>query len=119
MRARVRLPVVFNADTAASLPCDGPSVKPRVLNRHTVQQALVRQYPASLRDRGIGGVVELVILIDENGRPVKVRFEERSGRPGLDEAARRVAWAMRFSPALDCGEPVAVWSSMPITFRPG
>lgn len=117
MKARVRFPVVFNADTAASQPCEGPSVKPKVLNRHTVQQALVREYPARLRDRRIGGVVELVILIDESGRPVKIRFEERSGQAGLDDAARRVGWAMRFSPALDCGEPVPVWSLMPITFR--
>ena len=116
MEARVRFPVVFNADAAASADCEDHNVEPVHLTHHAAQRALLREYPAGLRDRGIGGYVTLGILIDETGHPVEIRVQERSAHWRLDDAARRVGWIMRFSPAVHCGEPIALWVHMPISF---
>ncbi len=45
-----------------------------------------------------------------------IRVNTPSGYPALDEAAQRVARMMRFSPALNRDQPVAVWVQIPITF---
>jgi len=116
MEARVRFPVVFDADAAASEDCEAPNVEPVHLTHDAARRALLWEYPADLRDRGIGGHVTLWMLIDETGHPVEIQFQTSSGRPRLDDAARRVAWVMRFSPAVHCGEPIAVWVAMPIRF---
>lgn len=110
------------SQVAPAAPDDGPAftpftVAPEIVNRAEVQEALLAEYPPLLRDAGIGGTALLWFYIDEAGAVTDVRVNRSSGSPPLDQAALRVAERMRFSPALNRDERVAVWVSFPITFQ--
>jgi TonB family protein len=93
------------------------TVRPDILNRQEIQQALMREYPPPLRDAGIGGTVVVWFLISETGEVVQSRISEASGQDQLDAAALRVASAFRFTAATNRGDPVPVWIQLPITFQ--
>ena len=91
-------------------------VAPEITNRSAVQSALVREYPAVLRDAGVGGTVLMHFFIDNTGSLENVLVAQTSGFEQLDQAAMRVAEVFEFSPALNRDERVAVWIQVPITF---
>ena len=93
------------------------TVAPRILNGGQVVTAMRREYPALLRDAGIGGTVQVHFLIDEEGQVQATRILETSGHGSLDAAALAVAEVFRFSPALNRDQRVAVWVVFPIVFR--
>jgi TonB family protein len=93
------------------------TVAPTLLNRNVVGAALEREYPALLRDAGVGGRAIVWIKIDERGVLQDVQVNQSSGHPALDAAAIRVARTMEFSPALNRDEIVPVWVSIPIQFQ--
>jgi protein TonB len=93
------------------------TVAPSILNRDEVARAMVREYPALLRDAGIGGTVRVYFFIDENGQVQDTRIDQSSGHVALDEAALAVADVYRFSAALNRDKKVPVWVSFPITFQ--
>lgn len=111
----------------AATPASGPAVTypetpppfdlaPVLANREEVVAALEANYPPLLRDAGIGGSVGVYVYIDETGAPQDLRIHQSSGHQALDDAALRVAAAVRFTPARKEGAPVAVWVAFPITF---
>jgi TonB family protein len=79
--------------------------------------ALQREYPALLRDAGIGGRTLLWFFINEQGVVDNVQVNQGSGHAPLDAAALRVARTFEFTPALDRDERVPVWIAIPITFQ--
>ena len=93
------------------------TVRPELLNSDEVARALVRGYPPLLRDAGIGGTPVVWFFIDETGRVVKTQLSKSSGHASLDEAAIKVSQLMRFSPALNRDQKVAVWVEIPIVYR--
>ena len=93
------------------------TVGPELKNRDEMARVLQREYPSSLRDAGIGGVVLVWIRLSVEGEPLEVILNESSGYAALDEAALRVAHAMEFSPALNRDQPVSIWISIPIRFQ--
>jgi len=93
------------------------TVRPDLLNRREVQQALMTLYPPILRDAGVGGSVVVWFLVSEEGTVLDRRISESSGHMPLDEAALEVADVFRFTPATNRGEPVPVWIKLPITFQ--
>jgi protein TonB len=92
------------------------TVRPALNNVSHVQQVLLAEYPALLRDAGIGGSPLLWIHIAASGAVDDARISESSGYEPLDQAAINVARAMRFNPAEHEGAPVAVWIQLPIRF---
>jgi protein TonB len=92
------------------------TVAPELKNREEVARALERNYPPLLRDAGIGGEVNVWILIDEKGQVMKTQVHTASGYVALDEAALKVANIMKFSPAQNRDLTVKVWVSLPIKF---
>ncbi|MEX2531406.1 MAG: M56 family metallopeptidase [Gemmatimonadota bacterium] len=92
-------------------------VRPELLNMTEVRAALEANYPATLRDAGIGGVVVLQMFIDENGELQNAVVFESSGHDALDEGALAVARTMEFSPAQNRQEPVPVWIQQAVTFQ--
>ena len=92
------------------------TVRPKMLNEAEVHRALEREYPALLRDAGIGGVVTVHLFVGEAGRVRNVLVRESSGHAALDEAALRVGRVGRYSPAMNREKAVAVWIEMDITF---
>lgn len=90
---------------------------PDIVNREEVISSLEREYPALLRDAGIGGTTNVWFFINAQGELEDMRIQKSSGHDALDEAALRVAAGIRFTPALNEEEPVPVWVAFPITFQ--
>ncbi|MGH7503217.1 MAG: M56 family metallopeptidase [Longimicrobiales bacterium] len=100
---------------------DGPvftpfTVAPRLTNPEEVARALERAYPPLLRDAGISGEIMMWFYVDETGQVLRSIIKDNSGYPALDEAAVRVAGIMRFKPAFNRDDQVAVWVQIPIRF---
>jgi TonB family protein len=111
-------PATLEATASRDTPSYTPmTVRPRLINEADVQQALVREYPASLRDAGIGGVVELWLFVDATGKVGNTKVNKGSGSAELDEAALKVAAVMEFTPARNVDRIVPVWFAIPLTFR--
>ncbi len=104
------------ADLSAAPVFTPMTVRPEIRNRSEVQAALMREYPALLRDAGIGGRVLVWFFISEDGVVLGTRVSESSGHNPLDEAALKVAAVFQFTPAMNRYEPVPVWILLPITF---
>ena len=92
-------------------------VAPEVRNVEQVRQALTREYPAVLRDAGVGGSVVMWFYINDQGVVENVLVNQSSGVEQLDAAATNVSRIFEFTPALNQNRPVAVWISIPITFQ--
>lgn len=108
-----RGPAEPGADTTAL----GEALRqPELLNSRQIERELVRQYPARLRELGVGGVTSVWVQVDPAGTARESRIQRSSGTPELDELALKLARRMRFRPAQrgDCS--VWVWAAYPITF---
>jgi len=75
------------------------------------------EYPSRARRRGLSGTVMLRVLVDVTGRVAELGVERSSGYSSLDQAALKAVQQWLFSPATEDGVPVAMWVSVPITFR--
>jgi protein TonB len=93
------------------------TVAPRLKNREEVLALLREVYPRPLRAAGIGGTVLLWIYVNAEGDVQDARVAESSGYDGLDKAAKTVAAAMHFTPAMNRDRVTAVWLSQPILFE--
>jgi TonB family protein len=93
------------------------TVAPDIVNRLDVQKALEAEYPDDLREAGVGGTANVWLFVDETGIVTDTRIQRSSGNPKLDTAALKVAGLMRFTPARNKEEPVAVWIAIPLTFQ--
>jgi len=93
------------------------TVRPTLTNIEEVQRVLMREYPAVLRDAGIGGAPVLWLFIATDGTVQTTRVYETSGFDALDQAAANVASVMRFTPAQNRDQTVAVWVQIPIRFQ--
>jgi len=91
-------------------------VKPELLNPDEVRRELERLYPLPLQRAGIGGSALVRFWIDENGDVRHWEFATSTGQESLDRAIEKVVPKMRFRPALEYGEPIAVVVAVPITF---
>jgi TonB family protein len=92
------------------------TVRPTLTNAAEVSSALMREYPAVLRDAGIGGAPVLWIHIATTGEVDDARVHESSGYEALDQAAINVARVMVFRPARNGDDVVATWVQMPVRF---
>lgn len=77
------------------------------------------RYPAALYARRVQGNVLLRLYIDRDGnvKPDSTRVEESSGYASLDSAAIKGSQELRFVPAKQGGEPMAVSILFPVFFR--
>ena len=93
---------------------DRPDELPVMLNKEPPFR-----YPAALYAQKVQGNVTLRIFIDRDGRvrPESTRVEESSGYVSLDSAAVTGSQELRFVPAKQNGEPMAVSILFPVYFR--
>ncbi|GAB2517203.1 energy transducer TonB [Lysobacter humi (ex Lee et al. 2017)] len=75
-------------------------------------------YPEALACEGIGGEVDLRITIRPDGSVGDIRVQRGSGRPELDDAAKRAVATWKFKPATRGGAPIPIMIAVPMTFRP-
>lgn len=105
------------ASTREADPAKPPVTKrPQLENLAEIQDLMEREYPPLLRDAGIGGNANVWSLVGADGTVLRTQVTQGTGHPELDEAALRVASAMRFSPAINGGDAAPVWVSLPIAF---
>jgi len=92
---------------------------PGLLNANQVRELIRRYHPQILKDVGIGGSVEMWIHVDESGAVARHEVKTSSGHDLLDAAAGRVVNQMRFSPAKNRDQAMAVWVRQLLTFPSG
>jgi len=74
------------------------------------------QYPETAKDDGVEGTVYLYVYIDTKGEVANVEVA-KGVRDDLDLAAIEAVEPVKFTPAMEDGEPVKVRVSIPIHFR--
>jgi TonB family protein len=82
-------------------------------NVEAITDRMAQLYPPWLRAAGRGGTVTLGLHVDASGAVVDARVE-RSTNPQLDPPSLHVARELRFTPARLAGQPVAVWTVVPL-----
>lgn len=92
-------------------------VPPRLLNRGEVRRILLDFYPGSLEAIDVGAVVTLWLYVSAEGEVARTVVREPSPFPALNRAAEAVARSMRFRPARQAGDTVAVWVQQSIRFQ--
>ena len=77
------------------------------------------KYPKFAKTAGIEGTVVLEVVVKKDGTVGKIEIVKSlmSGPDGLDEAAVQAMKQTIFQPAKANGKPVAVWVTLPITFK--
>jgi len=112
-------PDLDQAATPASQDAFTPFTRaPQLLNPEEVRRALADAYPDDLGDEGVTGETMLWLYVTTEGRVSDLRVDRSSASTALDRAAMSVADVMRYAPALNEDEPVAVWVKMPLSFIP-
>lgn len=91
--------------------------EPVLQNQDDVSRALIRSYPARLRNAGVGGISTYAVMLDRSGRVMRRTLMESSGQTELDEASAVVIDLMRFSPALADGCRAQFLTALPIRFQ--
>lgn len=93
------------------------SALPRLLNRDEILRLLKKFYPEAERRAGREGDVVVALHIAADGAVTSVDVL-RPAAPAFNEAAKKVAALMKFSPAVALnGRPVAVKLPQPVQFR--
>ncbi len=103
----------------AAEPARPVAASPKELPMSAVRYLVEPQqvYPRASRDLGESGVVQLKVLVDEEGRPKEVLVSKGSGFPRLDRQAVQNMKAARFQPHIEAGVPRAVWVPAEIVFN--
>lgn len=93
---------------------------PPKLSSATVAARIIQDsYPADLKSRGVGGMVELQFVVDAKGKvdPSSVEVVDAT-QTALGEAAKKVVTKLDFNPAKVNGTPVRVKVTLPIIYKP-
>lgn len=82
-------------------------------------QAIQRQlvYPRDAREAGKEGRVVVNALVEKDGSVTQTRILQSSGFTDLDKAAVTAIKTVRWKPAKQREEPVAVWVAIPVNFK--
>jgi protein TonB len=73
------------------------------------------QYPAQLRKRGVRGTVQVVFIVDQQGRVANPRIE-KSTDPAFETPALEAVKKWKFEPGTKAGKRVQFKMRVPITF---
>ena len=68
------------------------------------------------RKAGIEGKVIVRVLVGKDGKPMK-SVVQNSDSQMLDQAAKDAVMKSVFTPAIQNGQPITCWVSIPITFK--
>lgn len=92
------------------------TTRPELANRWQVKNTLEVNYPAALRNEGIGGTTVLYLFVNTDGTVSETIVKTSSGHPTLDWVAVLAAKSARFLPASNEGIPVGIWIEMEMPF---
>jgi TonB family protein len=76
-------------------------------------------YPPLARQRGIGGKVVILVLVDEEGKVSEARLQQGlAPKSGINEAILDALRRSRFRPATKNGIPVKMWRPVVVEVKP-
>ncbi len=105
-------------DNSTSLPAFDAfqllDTDPIPLNYESVRSQIA--YPEAAREAGFEGLVQMQVLVDELGKPVRYRIAN-SPNELLSEAVFQHINAMRFASATFSGNPKIAWVTIPFRFQ--
>lgn len=90
---------------------------PRTVARVEFIRAPDPAYPMMSRRLGEQGKVMVRALVDEQGHAVDVAIQLSSGKPRLDEAAKKAVMGALFKPYREEGRPEQVYVIVPVIFK--
>jgi len=93
---------------------------PRFMPAEVLAQCTYRpapQYPSMAREAGVEGSVTLWIYVESDGTVKDVRLYNGSGVNSLDQAAMDAAWNTRWTPAMNNGVAVGIWTTLVYNFE--
>ncbi len=92
---------------------------PKLASSSLAAKLIQESYPADLKSRGVGGMVELQFVVDAKGKvdPKSVEVVDAT-QTALGEAARKVVARLDFSPGKVKGSGVRTKVVLPIIYKP-
>ena len=105
---------VPNGSMTPGAPAD--VIRPKLLNREEVLANMRKFYPERERVANREGIVVVNIHLDADGRVGEVDIVQSAGR-WFDEAAKKVAQLMKFSPARNPAGPLAAKVQRTMEFK--
>jgi protein TonB len=92
---------------------------PKLASASLAARLIQESYPADLKSRGVGGMVELQFVVDSKGKvdPGSVEVVDAT-QTALGEAAKRVVSKLDFSPGKLNGAAVKTKVVLPIIYKP-
>ena len=92
---------------------------PKLTSNAMAAKLIQESYPADLKSRGVGGMVELQFIVDAKGKvdPASVEVVDAT-QTALGEAAKRVVTRLDFSPGKVNGAGVRTRVVLPIIYKP-
>jgi protein TonB len=73
-------------------------------------------YPEIARRNGVEGKVTIQVYIDRRGKPVRTKVAQSDNRI-LEQAAIDAILGTTFTPAIQNGNPIGVWMTIPVDFQ--
>ena len=93
--------------------------QPKLSSTTLAARLILESYPADLKSRGVGGLVELQFVVDEKGKVEAASVEVvESTQTALAEAAKKVVARFDFSPGKMNGTGVRTKVVLPIVYKP-
>jgi len=113
--------VSLRPDSVAGGPNGGGNNarNPVIVNRSEIGRAMEREYRDLLSrngPNGVGGTVQVWMLIGPSGAVVSSKVQTSAGSLDLDRAALRVSESYRFEPIERGGCAISAWTMLPLTF---
>lgn len=92
---------------------------PKLSSTSMAARLIQESYPADLKNRGVGGMVELQFIVDSKGKvdPGSVEVVDAT-QTALGEAAKKVVSKLDFNPGKVNGAAVKTKVVLPIIYKP-
>lgn len=87
-----------------------------VANEAEVMRAIRELHPDDLREKGVGGIVNVLVHVRSDGTVGEAVVQRSSGHPDLDRAARQVARRIRFELPEQTSGRSGFWIVQPVSF---
>lgn len=100
----------------ADEPSPGGGKAARGISEPIVVRKVAPVYPPEAKAAALEGVVTLQATLLRSGRVVEAKVKESSD-PIFDDAARRAVLRWRYKPAMQDGEPVAIYFTAVVRFK--
>ena len=93
--------------------------QPKLSSVTLAARLILESYPADLKSRGVGGLVELQFVVDEKGKVEAASVEiVDATQTTLAEAAKKVVSRLDFTPGKMNGAGVRTKVVLPILYKP-